>query len=70
MQSNYLLAKDVSKMTGVPLKMVQKWCKNGLLKSTRPFGREYLIAKADYEEFLKTDVCILAITRANSQKTT
>lgn len=67
MQADYLSCKDVSKMTGVPIRAVWRWCQAGRLKYICPTGRDYLIAKKDLEAFLNSDIGILSVMRAKNK---
>lgn len=55
MQSKYYSCQDVATMTGKKLKTVWNWCNSGKLRASRPGGRDYLIAEADFLEFMQSD---------------
>lgn len=55
MQSKYYSCQDVATMTGKKLKTVWNWCNSGKLRASRPGGRDYLIAEADFLEFMSSD---------------
>jgi len=51
-EKEWLNAKDISEMLGVPQDSVRQWIRDKRLKATKP-GREWLVRKSDLEEFLK-----------------
>lgn len=42
-------------MTGMTIKTVWNWCNSGILKASRPGGRDYRIKDTDFEEFMASD---------------
>lgn len=55
MKPKYYSCQDVADMTGKKLKTVWGWCNSGKLRASRPGGRDYLIAEADFLEFMQAD---------------
>ena len=55
MKPKYYSCQDVADMTGKKLKTVWGWCNSGKLRASRPGGRDYLIAEADFLEFMQID---------------
>lgn len=55
MQPKYYSCQDIASMTGKKLKTVWNWCNSGKLRASRPGGRDYLIAEADFLEFMQSD---------------
>lgn len=55
MKPKYYSCQDVADMTGKKLKTVWGWCNSGKLRASRPGGRDYLIAEADFLEFMQSD---------------
>lgn len=55
MNPKYYSCQDVADMTGKKLKTVWGWCNSGKLRASRPGGRDYLIAEADFLEFMQAD---------------
>lgn len=46
---------DVVRITGASKKTVWSWCNTGKLKASRPGGRDYIIKKSDFEDFMSRD---------------
>lgn len=55
MKPKYYSCQDVADMTGKKLKTVWGWCNSGKLRASRPGGRDYLIAEADFLKFMQSD---------------
>ena len=55
MKSEYFSCAEVAQIAGVKTKTVWNWVNTGKLKASRPGGRDYLIKRADFEEFLEMD---------------
>lgn len=55
MQSKYYSCQDVAALTGRKVKTVWNWCNTGKLRASRPGGRDYIIAEADFLEFMQSD---------------
>ena len=55
MKPKYYSCQDVADMTGKKLKTVWGWCNSGKLRASRPGGRDYLIAEADFLEIMQSD---------------
>ena len=42
-------------MAKVEVRTVWNWCRTGILKASRPGGRDYYIKDTDFEEFMASD---------------
>lgn len=42
-------------MTGKAAGTVRKWCRTGVLKASKPTGKDYLIKREDFEAFMNAD---------------
>ena len=54
-QDEYFSCRDIAKMTGKKLRTVWNWCNSGRLKASRPGGRDYVIKKSDFLDFMDSD---------------
>lgn len=53
MEFRYLTVDDVVRMTGVSKKTVYGWCRKGLLRASRPAGKDYFITEEDFMAFME-----------------
>lgn len=53
--SEIMTCADVVQATGAKKRTVWNWCRSGKLKASRPGGRDYVIRRTDFEEFLVSD---------------
>lgn len=47
--------QDIANMTGKTLRTVHRWCRSGKLKASKPGGRDYLISRDSFEEFMNSN---------------
>lgn len=48
----YFKVSEIAKMTGISAEVIRKWCRTGKLKASKPGGKDYLIKRVDFDEFM------------------
>lgn len=54
MENVYLKVNEIAKMTGINPDTVRKWCRSGGLKSYKPGGKDLLIKRSDFDQFMES----------------
>lgn len=52
MEIAYLKVAEIAKMTGLRAEVIRRWCRSGMLKASKPGGKDYLVKKSDFDKFM------------------